>query len=237
MKKEIKEKVILDLCGGTGAWSKPYKDAGYDVRNITLPEYDVIEYAKSFPDFVPDDESGKYIYGILAAPPCTQFSLAAGKKFKDRNAEGGLKIVDACLKIIWKCKPEFWAIENPVGYLRRFLGKPTFTFRQWEFGDKGIKPTDLWGFFNLPTKKVKIRLLYISAGGSSGRKPRKNLGKVSIRITIEKVGNEWAILRFVFIGKTLRLEIDKQIQAKTEAEARAKMLIYLIENNLLEIKK
>ena len=31
-------KIILDLCGGTGSWSKPYKDAGYDVRVITLPE-------------------------------------------------------------------------------------------------------------------------------------------------------------------------------------------------------
>ncbi len=30
--------IILDLCGGTGSWSKPYKDAGYDVRVITLPE-------------------------------------------------------------------------------------------------------------------------------------------------------------------------------------------------------
>ena len=32
------EKIILDLCGGTGAWSKPYREAGYDVRLITLPE-------------------------------------------------------------------------------------------------------------------------------------------------------------------------------------------------------
>ena len=24
-----KDKIILDLCGGTGAWSRPYKDAGY----------------------------------------------------------------------------------------------------------------------------------------------------------------------------------------------------------------
>lgn len=32
-----KDKIILDLCGGTGSWSKPYKDAGYDVRVITLP--------------------------------------------------------------------------------------------------------------------------------------------------------------------------------------------------------
>lgn len=36
------KKIILDLCGGTGSWSKPYKDAGYDVRNITLPEYVVL---------------------------------------------------------------------------------------------------------------------------------------------------------------------------------------------------
>ena len=37
-------KIILDLCGGTGAWSKPYKDAGYDVRVVTAPEWDVREY-------------------------------------------------------------------------------------------------------------------------------------------------------------------------------------------------
>lgn len=38
------DKIILDLCGGTGAWSKPYKLAGYDVRVITAPEYDVKTY-------------------------------------------------------------------------------------------------------------------------------------------------------------------------------------------------
>ena len=39
-----KDKIILDLCGGTGAWSKPYKDAGYDVQIITLPDNDVRLY-------------------------------------------------------------------------------------------------------------------------------------------------------------------------------------------------
>ena len=38
-------KIILDLCGGTGSWSRPWKENGYDVRNITLPEYDVRTYA------------------------------------------------------------------------------------------------------------------------------------------------------------------------------------------------
>jgi hypothetical protein len=35
----MKKKIILDLCGGTGSWGKPYREAGYDVRLITLPEY------------------------------------------------------------------------------------------------------------------------------------------------------------------------------------------------------
>jgi len=39
-----KQKVILDLCGGTGAWSKPYKEAGYEVIVLTLPKYDVTKW-------------------------------------------------------------------------------------------------------------------------------------------------------------------------------------------------
>ncbi len=137
-------KIILDLCGGTGAWSKPYKDAGYRVVNITLPSNDVRTY-----------KPPKNVYGILAAPPCTEFSLAktTGKK---RDLRVGMKIVDACLKIIWQCRIEnklaFWAIENPRCILRQFLGKPAFTFYQWEFGDLGLKPTDIWGYFKNPLK-------------------------------------------------------------------------------------
>lgn len=34
------KRTILDLCGGTGAWSKPYKDSSkHDVQVITLPQY------------------------------------------------------------------------------------------------------------------------------------------------------------------------------------------------------
>ena len=35
------QRIILDLCGGSGSWARPYKQAGYDVRLITLPTYDV----------------------------------------------------------------------------------------------------------------------------------------------------------------------------------------------------
>jgi len=43
MSDENSKKIILDLCGGTGAWSEPYADAGYDVRVITLPYLPLFE--------------------------------------------------------------------------------------------------------------------------------------------------------------------------------------------------
>lgn len=140
------DKIILDLCGGTGSWSKPYKDAGYDVRVITLPDNDVLTY-----------EPPENVYGILAAPPCTEFSVA--KRNKPRNFESALKVVKACQEIIWCCRLQktlkFWAMENPRGFLRQFLGIPHFTFEHWQFGDPQIKFTDVWGYFKEPIRKVK----------------------------------------------------------------------------------
>ncbi len=149
-------KIILDLCGGTGAWSKPYKDAGYDVRLITLPDYDVRNYTPP-----------KDVYGILAAPPCTMFSLARTKANKPRDLKEGMECVRACLDIIWSCMEikqdtrkktlplKFWALENPNGMLKYFLGKPAFEFSPYEFGDGYKKRTYLWGWFNEPKKNPK----------------------------------------------------------------------------------
>lgn len=137
-------KIILDLCGGTGSWSKPYKDAGYDVRVITLPEYDVFTY----------EPPREVVYGILAAPTCTMFSLARTTAKTPRDFAEGMKLVQRCLDIIWKCRVngelKFWALENPQGFLRQFLGKPYMTFDPSDYGDSYTKKTDLWGYFNKP---------------------------------------------------------------------------------------
>jgi len=152
-------KIILDLCGGTGAWSKPYKDAGYDVRNITLPDFDVRTY-------MPPEN----VYGILSAPPCTEFSIAKDHKL-NRDLSQGMEIVDACIKIIESCHPKLFAIENPVGYLKIFLGEPQYIFQPWYFGDGWTKRTMLWGRFNIPKREYykwedvpKIKGLYIRPG-------------------------------------------------------------------------
>ncbi len=147
------KKIILDLCGGTGAWSKPYKDAGYDVRVITLPDYDVFEY-NDYKSFIKD------VYGILSAPTCTHFSLARTTAKEPRDLGGAMMLVKRCLDIIWDCRIngnlKFWALENPMGYLRQFLGKPPMTWQPSDFGEPYTKKTDLWGYYNFPIKKPII---------------------------------------------------------------------------------
>ena len=143
--KSEDRRIILDLCGGTGSWSKPYQDAGDDVRVITLPEYDVREY-------IPPQG----VYGILAAPPCTEFSILNCKaEARERDEVSGMEIVNACLKIIKECQPHFWALENPRGYLRKYLGTPKLHFQPWFYGDAWTKATDIWGNFNVPERKFK----------------------------------------------------------------------------------
>lgn len=145
-------KVILDLCGGTGAWSKPYKDAGYHVKVITLPRYDISKY-----------HPPKNVYGVFAAPPCTMFSMARTVAKTPRDLKGAMKTVYHCLRIIWECQEngqrlKFWALENPKARLRWFLGVPAITFNPFDFGDPYRKPTDIWGNFNIGLKKVPVGL-------------------------------------------------------------------------------
>lgn len=113
------------------------------MRLVTLPEYDVRTY-----------KPPKKVYGILAAPPCTEFSNA---KHTKKDMENALSIVIACLHIIALCRPKFFCIENPRGNLHKFLGKPVFRFFHWQFGELKSKPTFLWGNFNIPKPTVYFK--------------------------------------------------------------------------------
>ena len=151
-------KTILDLCGGTGAWSRLYELAGYQVYNITLPKYDltkeeIVQYCISLKP-----------YGVLCAIDCTIWANSGARWFKDRKPEEVFyhaKLLVHCLRIIYESNPVFWCIENPVGKMREFLGKPRLIFDPCEFGgylknpdtDLYTKKTYLWGNFNIPLKK------------------------------------------------------------------------------------
>ncbi len=156
-----KNKIILDLCGGTGAWSRPYKEAGYDVRVITLPSFDVTDWNNN-QWFCKLLKNGT-VYGILAAPPCTMFSMARTVAKTPRDLRGAMETVNACLEIIYECQYNgkrlaFWAMENPKARLRWFMGLPAMTFSPSDYGDPYRKPTDLWGNFNTDLKKTPVGL-------------------------------------------------------------------------------
>jgi len=93
------------------------------------------------------------VYGILAAPVCTMFSGSGAKHPRtDEQMAEALSLVDACLRIIWVLKPKFWAMENPVGKLRKWIAPPRMSFNPCDYGDPYTKKTLLWGNFNEPTK-------------------------------------------------------------------------------------
>lgn len=142
---DYSDRVILDLCAGSGRWSEPYKRAGYDVRRYE------IEQARDV-RLIPATQ--ERIYGILAAPPCTNFSLVKNNFHGVTDSEilEGLAVADACLRVITISKPYFWALENPVGLLSYYYGKPRLIFEPYEYGDGYTKRTCLWGKFNLPKK-------------------------------------------------------------------------------------
>ncbi len=136
MNKE--QKTILHLCADIGSDSKPYKDAGY---NVILIGKDI-----GVENHTPPAD----VYGIIANPVCTEFSIATGFH-KDRNLEKGMFLVNHCLRIIKEANPKFWIIENPAtGKLKDFLGKPRMTYEPWQYGSPWTKKTALWGEFNKP---------------------------------------------------------------------------------------
>jgi hypothetical protein len=149
------DKIILHLCATEGSDSKPYRDAGYDVR--------IIGETIGVENYSPPQN----VYGIIANPPCTQFSIARSNAKSQRDLREGMRLVKECLRIIWECQYactgpsnqssplQFWMIENPAtGFLRWFLGDPVFEYAQHEYGGMLTKRTALWGYFNSPKRPI-----------------------------------------------------------------------------------
>jgi hypothetical protein len=83
-----------------------------------------------------------------------------------------METVEACLKIIWDIQKwerlQFWALENPMGLLSRFLGNPPYQFEQWWFGNDRTKLTHLWGRFNKPKRTVYEKPIFLQRASHNG---------------------------------------------------------------------
>jgi len=173
-------KIILSLCDYSGRWSEPYKDAGYHVRQVDLKHGDDIRLISKMECDV---------HGILAAPPCTEFSAAGARWWKAKNEKqpqlltDNLALVDACLRAVVIYNPVWWVLENPVGRLKKWIGMKDYSFHPHEFAgwlpkaerydEQYTKQTHLWGFFNEPETKslepVQGSKMWAKYGGKSDR--------------------------------------------------------------------
>lgn len=134
-------KTILHLCADIGSDSYYYdQDENYNVIKIGS-DIGVENY-----------NPPKNVYGVIANPVCTEFTVMKGyDKFGDHDK--GMLLVNHCLRIIDACNPKFWVIENPAtGRLRNYLGEPNYAYQPWHYGSPWTKKTALWGNFNCPTK-------------------------------------------------------------------------------------
>ena len=152
---------------GAGAWSLPYSEAGYDVRVITLPGYDVLAY-----------EPPQKVYGVLAAPPCNCFSRVGARWWGRMDSSGETEQAVAIFRRCWSLcllATKFWALENPPGRhgkLMPELDRPTWQFQPYHFGDAWAKQTYIWGRFNAPwpTNVVKpVATRRAPSGHTQGR--------------------------------------------------------------------
>ena len=164
--------VILELFAGTRSISKEFEKRGHktfsvewnkDFKNISLYKdiskltaKEIIKLCGGVPDV------------IWASPDCTTYSVAAiyYHRRRSKNSSNLIPITDYAkfcdstnkhvLDLINELKPKFYFIENPRGGLRNMdfmKGLYRYTVTYCQYGDKRMKPTDIWT--NHPNPKFK----------------------------------------------------------------------------------
>ena len=166
-----KTNTVLSLFDFSGNWSKPYREAGYQVIQIDLKlGRDIFTWNYKIVTSVDI---------ILAAIPCTDYALSGARWFKEKDKDGrtthSQRLVTKVKEIIDYFQPETWAIENPMSRIHKlnpWMGEVKFKFNPYDFEDGYQKQTWLWGKFNNPLKNPGKNMgnwMHTNLGGKSER--------------------------------------------------------------------
>lgn len=161
---------VLELFCGTKSISNAFTERGHEVFTVdwnkdfnptlcadigTLTAEKIKELCGGIPDV------------IWASPDCTSYSVAAISKHRRKDQSGSLEPISDYAKtcdrinkhviyLIRELKPRYWFIENPRGALRKMdfmQGLPRYTVTYCQYGEKRMKPTDI--FTNHPNPAFK----------------------------------------------------------------------------------
>lgn len=146
------EKTLLSLFDYSGQWALPFHNAGWNVIQMDLKHGQDINQFKSIEDVF--DWGIGDVNGIIAAPPCTEFTVSGAQFWKAKDEDGrtqeALQLVHQVQRFADLFTPTdpdydepfFWAMENPVGRLPKLipdLGAP-FYFQPYDYAGY-LKPT------------------------------------------------------------------------------------------------
>lgn len=144
---------VLDLFSGLNGWSSAWKARGHETFTIDNDPVFGADLVKDMFDVEPGDVPWKPDV-ILASPPCTSFTvMQIGRNWnhdntpKTASAAKGLELVKRALWLIEELEPRFWVMENPRGKLRKLSPMTMYSRRTvtyCKYGEKRMKPTDLW---------------------------------------------------------------------------------------------
>ena len=166
--------ILLELFAGTRSISKSFEEHGHktysiewdkNFENIDLYEdinkvtsNDIIKLCGGKPDI------------IWASFDCTTYSIAGvhhHRKYKDNEPVAISEYAKQCdktnihvLDLIKELKPKYYFIENPVGCLRKMKfmqDLPRYTITYCQYGDKRMKPTDIWTNYINPNFKLPCK--------------------------------------------------------------------------------
>jgi hypothetical protein len=177
-----RRRTVLDLCGGTGSWSAPWRQHGYEVYVVDPDPILEPTFCMTVHEF-----RWKLLAGIiylppvdiiLAAPPCTHFTNASAGLWAKYDQQGltdvSMGIVYTCLELVDRLAPRLWALENPRGRLAALLGRrPSWHFQPYFYGDPWKKETLIWGNAKRPDPTNVVKPLKISPNARLGGKSAK----------------------------------------------------------------
>jgi site-specific DNA-cytosine methylase len=153
---------VLELFAGTRSIGKAFEEKGHEVFSVDWDKQfmDIDLYA-DISKISAEDIIHKFGRPdvIWASPDCSTFSVAAISKHRRKNKETGslepiteyAKFCDEVdkhlIRLIQELSPRYWFIENPRGGMRKMewmQGLPRYTVTYCQYGEKRMKPTDIW---------------------------------------------------------------------------------------------
>jgi hypothetical protein len=186
---------VLELFAGTRCIGKAFEKHGHEVFSVEWDkDFENIDLYEDIGQITAEEILEKFGHPdvIWASPDCATYSIARIWTHRKMNPETGVlepisdyakfcdKVNQHVLELIDELKPKYWFIENPRGGMRKMpwmQDLPRYTVTYCQYGDKRMKPTDIWTNYPRPNFKPPCsagdKCHMAAPRGSSMRKAKK----------------------------------------------------------------